>query len=112
MPFLEFECPLGHVTEKFFKSISKGESVKRVLCEDCYVWKHGEKPEYGAVALDMVDGDPNEYPWNETWAVKVMSRPLGFGLYGDPAGYDKPSATKRFNTKTVSRKEGNASSVG
>jgi hypothetical protein len=83
VPYLEFECPNGHVTEKFFKLISEGEAVTDIHCETCY-----------------------------QRATKIISRPLGFGLYGDPAGYDKPSATKRFNTKVVSQKEGNAKSVG
>ena len=43
---------------------------------------------------------------------KQFSRILGFGLYGNPEGYAKPSACKRFNTKTVSQKEGNSSAIG
>lgn len=43
---------------------------------------------------------------------RVMSAPLGFGLYGNPEGYDKPSPTKRFNTKTVSQITGNKNAVG
>jgi hypothetical protein len=47
--------------------------------------------------------------WNAT---RVQEATLPAHLYGDPAGYDKPSPTKRFNTKTVSQKTGNNNSVG
>jgi hypothetical protein len=83
MPLLEFKCSNEHVTEEFFKTISAGERAEWVVCPQC-----GER------------------------SSKIFSTPLGFGLYGDPAGYDKPSATKRHSTKTVSKLSGNDSAVG
>lgn len=86
MPFLEFECPNGHVTEHFYKTISAGASMDYVICMECGIN-------------------------NNVMAKKTPSRPLGFGLYGDPAGYDKPSTTRRYSTKT-SEKHGNSNSAG
>ncbi len=79
MPFHEFKCPEGHVTEKFFKSFSAAEGVETIDCTVC-----------------------------SASANRIVSAPLGFGFYGDPAGYHKPSALKRFNTKTASKKVGNS----
>lgn len=53
MPFLEYECALGHVTEQFFKTISEGENTPYIQCPECF---HK--------------------------ADKIFSVPLGFGLYG------------------------------
>lgn len=82
MPILEYECSNGHVSETFFKSISEGEHTPTTVCPLC-----------GLISS------------------KIFSAPLGFGLYGNPEGYSKPSTSRRFNTKTVSQKMGNASSV-
>lgn len=78
MPFHEFKCPGGHLTEKFFKSFSSAEGVESVDCTVC-----------------------------SQAAKRIVSAPLGFGFYGDPGGYYKPSSLKRFTTKTVTRKYGN-----
>lgn len=83
MPFMEYKCSNGHVTERFFKNIRTAEECHYIECEQC-----GQR------------------------ADKIFSVPLGFGLYGDPAGYEKPSVTKRFSTKTVSKKEGNSAAIG
>jgi hypothetical protein len=42
----------------------------------------------------------------------VPEVPLPAMFYGNPEGYFKPSATKRYNTKVVSQKEGNSSAAG
>lgn len=84
MPMLEYECQrCGHRTERFFRSISDGEEIVTVHCEDC-----------------------------NDLAQKVPSIPLQAHLYGNPDGYHKPSPTKRFNTKTVSQIQGNSSAIG
>lgn len=80
----EYQCPEGHLIEKFFKSFSEAapEEDKTTCLE------HGVTAE------------------------RIMSTPLAAHLYGDPEGYHKPSPTKRFNTKTVSKKDGNKHSAG
>jgi hypothetical protein len=78
----EYRCEDGHVTEQFFRSISAGAGVQSVQC-NC-----------GKIAL------------------RIMSVPLGFGLYGNPAGYYKPSPTKRTSNKVVSGLTGNKNAVG
>lgn len=83
MPILEFECSLGHRSEKFYGTITAGDRVPHIPCPVC--------------TQD---------------APKVPSSPLQAHFYGNPDGYDKPSPTKRFNTKTVSQKEGNRYSGG
>jgi hypothetical protein len=94
MPFHVYECSAGHRTERFFKTISEGELYDMIICDAC-----GD---------ESLPGGGKKY----VLAKKVPSAPLGFGLYGSPEGYDKPSPTKRYSTKLVSRKEGNASSAG
>lgn len=89
MPTLEYRCQLGHVTEKFFKSISEGEKAAVVVCAECSL-----------------------RPGSAEFADKIFSVPMEAMLYGDPAGYGKPSATKRHSTKTVSAKTGNQSATG
>ncbi len=85
MPILEYECPNGHRSEVFYKTFSEADEYETVVCESCL-----------------------EEPYSTICTAKlVYSRPLGFGLYGNPAGYDKPSATKRFSNKTISMKDGN-----
>lgn len=85
MPTLEFRCiKCSHVTELFFKTISEGERVLFTHCEKCA----GLSPK------------------------AIVSPPLEAMLYGNPDGYHKPAATKRFSTKTVSQIEGNKSAVG
>lgn len=34
MPFYEFECNKGHVTEKLM-SIAQGDAIELVVCEEC-----------------------------------------------------------------------------
>jgi hypothetical protein len=87
MPFLEFECPQGHVVEYFCRSISEGERLTQVVCGECMT-------------------DP------PTMAKKIISMPLPAHLYGDPQGWSRPSPTKRHSTKLVSKKTGNESAVG
>jgi hypothetical protein len=88
MPYMEYECILGHRTEQFYKTISAAEDAKAIACPKCS-------------------------ELNSTkFAVKVPSRPLEAHLYGNPEGYHKPGATKRFNTKTVSQKDGNKYAAG
>lgn len=79
---MEYRCADGHVTERFFTSISAAAAVPVVQCVQC------QQP-----------------------ASKIFSAPLGFGLYGNPVGYDKPSATKRHSTKLVTA-TGNKNAVG
>jgi hypothetical protein len=74
----EYRCPEGHLTEKFFHTISEGAASDILVCPIC-----------------------------EGTAVKIISAPLGFGLYGDPVGYDKPTTTKRWSTKTFFKDKGN-----
>ena len=45
-------------------------------------------------------------------ADRVQSVPLQAALYGSPEGYFRPSPTKRFTTKTVSKEDGNQWSGG
>lgn len=78
MPFHEYQCEAGHVTEKFFKSFAAAEGVEEIDCTVC-----------------------------SAKAKRIISQILGFALYGDPAGYHKPSPTKRHSTKLVSSKIGN-----
>jgi hypothetical protein len=83
----EYRCPFSarkETFEKFFKSFSEAEKYAEFApCPVC----EAESP-------------------------RVMSATLGFGLYGAPDGYYKPSPTKRFNTKLVSSIEGNSSAIG
>lgn len=73
-----------HVVEKFFLSFSSAApEIDETLC-----------PEHGCVAK------------------RIPSSPFPAHLLGNPNGYHKPSPTKRFNTKTVSQKEGNKYSAG
>lgn len=75
MPFLEFKCQLDHVTEQLFTTVSAGEKVDQIDCPQC-----GAK------------------------AYKIFSVPLGFGFYGKPQGYHKPSALQRHSTKLINER--------
>ncbi len=79
----EYRCPNHHEFEVFFRSFSSAAPYESEAL--CYC---------GALAE------------------RVPSSPLGFGLYGNPVGYDKPSPTKRHSTKLVSALTGNKSATG
>jgi hypothetical protein len=79
---MEYRCPEGHTAEVFFRSISAAAAVPSIPCPECGMQ-----------------------------ATKIISAPLGFHLYGDPAGYYKPSPTKRLNTK-LAHSAGNDKSAG
>lgn len=83
MPFLEYKCENGHVSEHFYKTFAAAEGQSVMLCSTC------NKP-----------------------APLIYSVPLGFSLYGNPDGWTHPSPSKRYNTKTVSQKEGNRNACG
>ena len=83
MPTYTFRCPNQHTFDIFFKTFSAALPRENDALCDC----------------------------GET-GVRVQEAPLGFGLYGDPAGYANPSPTKRHSTKLVSSKDGNRNSVG
>lgn len=83
MPYYEYQCPEGHVITEFFRSFSLASSYENSL--PC--------PEHGCASP------------------RVPSTPLPAHLYGNPNGYHNPSPTKRFNTKTVSQKDGNTFSI-
>lgn len=89
MPTYEYRCARGHVVEEFFKTISEGSKYNTSLCLLCF--KNNN---------DIVS------------AFKIPSVPLPAHLYGNPAGYSRPSPTKRFSTKTASREQGNSDSNG
>ena len=93
MPFYEYRC-----TEHRDRPDSPASSFEFTV----FFKTFSEAEEYADQAL---------CDCGET-ATRIPSSPLGFGLYGDPTGYSKPSATKRFNTKTVSKYQGNRSAVG
>lgn len=84
MPIYEYETESGEHFEIFFKSFKEAEP--------------------------FIDIAPS--PTTGELGKRVVSIPLEPHLYGDPAGYHKPSPTKRYSTKLVSRKEGNASAIG
>lgn len=90
MPTLEFRCPYEHVTERFYKTVSEGVAVDNIVCPLCSFYDN-------RIAIAQKT---------------IVSPPLQAHLYGNPEGYHKPSATKRFTTKTVSQREGNDSAVG
>jgi hypothetical protein len=92
MPFHEYECPNGHITERFFKSLSEGEQVQKVECQQC------------------ITGACTGFYDQPVWAKKIVSRPLGFGFYGSPDGFHKPSALKRHSTKLAAA-SGNANAA-
>lgn len=83
MPIYEYDCPAGHRLEKFFTTFSEAE-------------KHEDKTKCAE--------------HNRT-ARRVQSVPLPGHFYGDPAGYDRPSPTKRYSTKLATQK-GNEHSAG
>jgi hypothetical protein len=79
----EYRCLNGHIFEQFFTSFKQAERfLTSAPCPMC---------------LQV--------------AQRVVSKPLLPHLYGDPAGYGKPSPTKRHSTKLVST-EGNDSAIG
>lgn len=83
MPIKEFRCDeCGTITEKFFRSFSAAEGVDQVNCPRCV----------GRARL-------------------IFSVPLPAMFYGNPDGYHKPSATKRYSTKLVAQK-GNDAAAG
>lgn len=85
MPTYEFKCMnCAEVTELFYKTISAADGVEGTVCPAC-----------GGMARRA-----------------NITAPLPAHLYGNPDGYHKPSATKRFNTKTVSQKTGNDCAIG
>jgi len=72
MPFYQYRCPQHHEFEVFYPTFSEASfNESSALC-DC----------------------------GET-AQRVPSLPLEAHLYGNPAGYHKPSPTKRHSTKLV-----------
>jgi len=83
MPIYEYTCPNKHKTQAFFLTFGKAkEHEDSIACTVC-----------GANAA------------------RDVSVPLPAHLYGNPAGYHKPSPTKRHSYKT-SMSNGNASSAG
>ena len=78
MPIHEYQCQAGHTTEKFFKTFGDAENTDPIRCTVC-----GESAE------------------------RTISAPLQAHLYGDTAGYYKPSPTKRTSYKTMHGKYGN-----
>lgn len=83
MPFHEFKCLKGHVTEQMFLTFKAAEGVVSIQCPTC----KGE-----AVRLDF-------------------SVPAPGMFYGNPEGYYKPSPRKRFSNKLAAQK-GNSGSTG
>lgn len=85
MPIHPYKCNQGHITDLFFKTFAAAELNKdtEFKCELC--------------------GEPTE---------RILGVPLEAHLYGNPDGYAKPSPTKRYNTKTVSQRDGNKHSAG
>lgn len=73
----EYTCQQGHVFERYRVPVKEIEEGQAVFCPEC-----------GSSSF------PN------------VTVPVGFGLYGNAAGYYKPSATKRHSTKLVN-KDGN-----
>lgn len=82
MPIHQYRCPEGHITERFFKTFAAADDVTITFCEHC-----------------------------EGVGERIISTPLPAMFYGNPDGYHKPSATKRYNTKLVTQK-GNAHAAG
>ncbi len=72
-----FECYSGHVTERFGVPVREIEEAQAFTCPEC------GQPSFPAVVLNQ-----------------------GFALYGDPAGFTKPSATKRHSYKKISKGPG------
>lgn len=89
MPIHEYRCPQGHVTEKIFPTFGQAEREKHkpIWCPVCRLG--------GASKARLVE----------------FSVPLPAHFYGDPAGYAKPSPTKRFSYKLAAQK-GNEGSAG
>lgn len=69
-----FECESRHVTERFCVKVQEIEEGQAFTCPECGL------PAFPAVALNQ-----------------------GFQLLGNPAGYSKPSATKRYSTKKINK---------
>ena len=83
MPILEFQCALGHTTEKLFRSFVAAAGATFIQCGEC-----------------------------ENEAELIASVPYAAHLHGSPEGYYKPSPSKRYSTKLVSQKDGNKHSAG
>lgn len=83
MPYYEYLCPNMHETTEFFPTFGEAAPfIDGVACTIC-----GEH------------------------AVRVFSVPLEAHFYGNPDGYHKPSATKRYSYKK-SMSTGNETSMG
>lgn len=87
MPIHDYQCAFGHTFERFFKTFKEAEGVNAIQCEKCLPCRN--------VATRVEFSVPSEGMF-----------------YGNPDGYAKPSATKRYSTKLVSSIEGNKSAVG
>lgn len=85
MPVLEYACPAGHTKDILYKTFSDAaEAVPEIVCPTC-----------GDVASRV-----------------LFPRTLEPHFYGNPDGFHKPSPTLRYNTKTVSKTDGNKYSAG
>ncbi len=73
MPFFDYQCEDGHVTEEFFSTITKGEEAegKPGVCAAC--------------------GKPTQ---------RVVSSGVAVHFLGNPAGWSKPSPSQRHSYKT------------
>ena len=82
MPFYEYACPVHKTFDRFYKSFIEAEQYLE------------EAP----------------CPQCKRASSRIVSAPLGFGLYGE--GFYKGSATRRYSTKLVSKKDGNKNAIG
>lgn len=73
MPFHEFKCTEGHVTEIFFRNFASADATPFVECSVC-----------------------------QQVAEKIISAPLPAMMFGSPDGYSNPSSLKRYSTKLSS----------
>jgi hypothetical protein len=82
VPYHNFVCENDHETEKLFLSFKAAEGVETIDCETC--------------------GRPAE---------RILSVPFQPLCFGNPEGYGKPAASKRYSYKLATQK-GNADSAG
>lgn len=97
MPHYEFDCPRHGRIKRFYKSFPEAAShIDRTVC--------------GEVTKDGTTLDDREFCGEI--AQRALSAPFQPICYGNPEGYGKPSATKRYSTKLVSQKDGNKYAAG
>jgi hypothetical protein len=78
LPYYEYQCGEGHVTERLFKTFQAAEGIDWVVCATC------------AGTAD-----------------RVLSVPFPAHFHGNPDGFYKPSPQKRFSYSKMTER-GNA----